>query len=169
MAPKLRTSTPFILGVLLFAASVRSVHAGEPIATTSEHSLPDAIVVEELAAINAERNAVNLPPLILTGDLEAVADARVTALSTAGLLSHTSPDGQDAVTLLEQAGIAFDRVGENLGECEASVADVAATLHGAWMQSPAHRANMLDPGFGRVGMGVVDDGGVVYAAIIFLD
>ena len=169
MAPTLRTSAPFIFGVLLLAASVRIAHAGEPIAATLELALPDAIVLEELAAINAERGAVDLPPLILALELQDVADARAVALSATGQLSHTDPAGQDTVTLLDRAGIAFDRFGENLGECETSVADMAATLHAAWMESPAHRANILDPGFGRVGVGFADDGGVVYAAVIFLD
>jgi uncharacterized protein YkwD len=169
MAPTLRTSAPIILGVLLLAAGAGSARAGEPAAGSPESVRFEAIVLQELDAINTERYAVDLPPLILAAELEAVADARVTAVSAMGQLSHTRPEGQDAVTLLERAGIPFDRFGENLGECESSVADVAAALHAAWMESPAHRANMLDPGFGRVGMGFVDDGGVVYAAIIFLD
>jgi uncharacterized protein YkwD len=169
MAPKLRASAPILLGVLLLVACFRSAHAGGQVAAPPESALPSAVVLEGLAAINAERSVADLPPLILTTDLQEVADARAAALSTAGWLSHSNPPGEDAIALLEGAGIAFERFGENLGECDAAVADVAATLHDAWMESPAHRANMLDPGFGRVGMGFVDNAGIVYAAVIFLD
>jgi uncharacterized protein YkwD len=85
------------------------------------------------------------------------------------MLSHTSPDGPDLVTLLEQAGVAFLRFGENIGRCDAPDTEVSASLHAAWIESAAHRANILDPGFGRVGVGFAEDGGVVYAAVIFLD
>jgi uncharacterized protein YkwD len=169
MAPKLRAFAPIILGVLLLAASVQSAHAGPP--TESSHAPPqfEAIALEELAAINAERGAIDLPPLILAAELQNVADARAAALSATGQLSHTDPAGQDTVTLLDRSGIAFDWFGENLGQCETSVADIVATLHAAWMESAAHRANILDPGFSRVGVGFADDGGAVYAAVIFLD
>jgi uncharacterized protein YkwD len=169
MAPKLRAFAPIILGVLLFAASVQSAHAGHPAESSHAPPLFEAIVLEELAAINVERGVVDVPPLILAAELQDVADARAVAMSANGRLSHTDPAGQDAASLLDRAGIAYDRFGENLGECEASVADIVATLHAAWLESPAHRANILDPGFGRVGVGFAEDGGVVYAAVIFLD
>ena len=45
-------------------------------------------------------------------------------------------------------------VGENL----AAGYDDIATLVDAWMASPGHRANILRPAFGRLGIGIVDGG-----------
>ena len=171
MARVLITVALLTLGVLTLSAGVRSAHADHPITPAAAHgsTLPEAVALAMISAMNAERSAADLPPLTLTTDVQDVAIARAAALSATGLLSHSDPAGHDVVTLLEQAGISFNRFGENLGLSDVSVTDVAATLHAAWMESPDHRANILDLEFRRIGMSLVDDGRAIYAAVVFLD
>ena len=147
------------VSILLLAGGIPRAHAAEG----------PAAAHEELAAMNAERHAGGLPPLSLSAAVQAVATARAAAVAATGVLSHTTPAGQDAATLLAADGVWFDRFGENLGQSAGAVSDVRATLHTAWMGSPAHRANILDPGFRHVGIGFADDGVSVYAAVVFLD
>jgi uncharacterized protein YkwD len=171
MAPTRRTAALLFFGVLLLSACVPSAHADQRMAPAAGDGslVPDAVVLDALDAMNAERSAADLPPLTHTADLQDVADARVAALSATGLLSHSNPDAPDLVVQLDQGEVAFNRFGENIGRCDAPVADVVAALHAAWMESPAHRANILDPGFNRVGIGLAEGGGFTYAAVIFLD
>ncbi|MGD9890100.1 MAG: CAP domain-containing protein [Dehalococcoidia bacterium] len=162
----LLTTALLAFGVLSLIAGAPVAHADHP---TRGSMLPEAVALAELDAMNAERSVLNLPTLILSIDVQDVAIARVAALSDLGLLSHTNPVEHDAVTLLQQAGIPFNWFGENIGRSDLPAADAPATLHAAWMESPAHRANILDPDFRRVGMSFLDDGNAIYAAVVFLD
>ena len=46
----------------------------------------------------------------------------------------------------------YNYVGENIAS--GSAGTLVGTLHNAWMHSDGHRANILAPGFTRVGVGV---------------
>ena len=70
-----------------------------------------------------------------------------------GYFSHVSPDGENLGDRLRKARESYLMAGENLA--------LAPTLHSAHtglMRSPGHRANILRPQFGRVGIGVLDAG-----------
>jgi uncharacterized protein YkwD len=55
-------------------------------------------------------------------------------------------------------------IGENIG-CGVD----ADNLHGMWMSSPGHRANILNPNFDTVGVGVVYARGCLWATVDFAD
>jgi uncharacterized protein YkwD len=64
-----------------------------------------------------------------------------------------SPEGKDLGNRLQQARVRYLSAGENLA--------LAPTLHSAHtglMRSPGHRANILRPQFGRLGIGILDAG-----------
>ena len=76
-------------------------------------------------------------------------------------ISHT-PCGSDVAAPVRRSGYVHARFGENLyvGEFRsASARDVVA----AWLRSPPHRANILDPKFRDVGAALVRADGVFYA------
>jgi hypothetical protein len=58
----------------------------------------------------------------------------------------------------KQAGAHFSLVEENV-----AVGPDPATIHNAWMHSPHHRSNLLNPDVNRVGVAVVASGGTLYA------
>ena len=62
----------------------------------------------------------------------------------------------------KEAGAHFSLVEENV-----AVGPNPATIHNAWMHSPLHRANMLNPDVDRVGIAVVASGGTLYAVADF--
>ena len=67
--------------------------------------------------------------------------------------SHTNPEGQEAFDRMRQAGITYRVAGENL-----ALAQTLPSAHQGLMNSPGHRANILLPRYGRVGIGVLDGG-----------
>jgi uncharacterized protein YkwD len=78
---------------------------------------------------------------------------------------HISPEGKDVGDRLYEKNITYFIAGENL-----ALAPTVSTAHQGLMNSPGHRANILDPQFNQVAVGVIDNG--VYGKIfvqIFTD
>jgi len=94
--------------------------------------------------INAERAAAGLAPLAIDGRLFDSARSWSAVQAAAGDLSH------------DASFFAGDRPG-GAGAVAENVAynTSAATIHARLMQSPAHRANILNPAFNSVGVGEV--------------
>jgi uncharacterized protein YkwD len=66
---------------------------------------------------------------------------------------HVSPEGHDAGDRLNAAEVSYQMAGENL-----ALAPTLQSAHTGLMNSEGHRANILDPDFRRVGIGVIDNG-----------
>jgi uncharacterized protein YkwD len=136
-------------------------------------SLP-AVLASTLCLLNAERVDRGLARLSENGRLATAARRYAGDLVAGGYFSHTGRDGSDVGTRLRRVGyIPADRawaVGENLAWGTGPLATPAAIVR-AWMNSPGHRANVLDPRYREIGLGVVtgnpagaDGVGATYAA-----
>jgi uncharacterized protein YkwD len=80
--------------------------------------------------------------------LARYASTRSAAMAAAKVLSHSGWDRG-----LRNAGLTDEAIGENVAYNYETPADVMA----AWMRSPGHRANILEPLFRRIGVGCVID------------
>lgn len=105
------------------------------------------------ALVNEERQKSNLKPLILDTALTTVARNYSNDMLTRGYFSHYNPEGLSPFDRLAKADISFSAAGENL----ALAPTVEFAMQG-FLNSPGHRANILSPDFGRIGIGVVDGG-----------
>jgi uncharacterized protein YkwD len=106
-----------------------------------------------LEMVNAERSAAGLKPVKPDPDLVRVARGHSQDMLARGYFSHVSPEGDDLNDRLMRSRVGYLTAGENLA--------LAPTLHSAHtglMRSPGHRANILRPQFGRLGIGVLDAG-----------
>jgi uncharacterized protein YkwD len=104
-----------------------------------------------LQRINRERAAVGAPPLRMCATLTRDAQDYAVVLGDRGYISHTGPDGSTLATRAVRAGyVGWTALGENLARGQTSVAEVMA----AWMASPGHRANILNPTYTDVGFGL---------------
>ena len=67
---------------------------------------------------------------------------------------HTRPDGTPCFTVFNELGVneLFSSMGENIAMGHRSPEDVVD----AWMNSPGHRANILDPDYEQLAVGVVE-------------
>jgi uncharacterized protein YkwD len=85
--------------------------------------------------------------------LTAVARQHSADMLARGYFSHYSPEGKTALDRLRAQRIAFLIAGENL-----ALAPTVTVAHTGLMHSPGHRANILRPQFGKVGIGILDAG-----------
>ncbi|MCR4963689.1 MAG: CAP domain-containing protein [Firmicutes bacterium] len=119
-------------------------------------SAVEAYAQQVVDLVNQERAKENLPPLGPDQKLAAAAQVRAGEIMTR--FSHTRPDGRDCFTALAEAGAAYNLAGENIAIGQNTPADVVAD----WMASPGHRANILNPGYSRIGVGVRKNDGNAY-------
>lgn len=104
-----------------------------------------------VAIMNQERANAGVGGISQNASLDAVAQIR--AQEIAQSFSHTRPNGTSCFTVLGENGIAYNYAGENIA---AGYGDPASVMSG-WMNSPGHRANILDGSFGQVGIGYYTD------------
>jgi len=106
-----------------------------------------------LEMINEERAKEGLKLLQADPEMAAVARAHSKDMFARGYFAHNNPDGQDPFDRMEAAKVKFRTAGENL-----ALAQTLEIAHTNLMNSPGHRANIMNPAFGRVGIGVLDGG-----------
>ncbi len=73
-------------------------------------------------------------------------------------ISHQYPGEAELAARGKAAGARFSLIEENVAE-----AQTAVRIHNAWMNSPGHRANLLDPNVNAVGISVLRRDGQLYA------
>lgn len=111
-----------------------------------------------LCLINAERTRRGLGRLRSVDALDDVSAAYARRMVRQDFFEHTSPDGGTFVSRIKSTGYlrgAIRRwsIGENIAWGTGWRAAPAAVV-ASWMRSPGHRANILNPGFTELGLGV---------------
>lgn len=116
--------------------------------------LPDTNASEEtsfaqqiLTLVNKERAKAGLKEVILDENLEKAAAVRAREIERT--FSHTRPDGSSFSTVLKDMGVTYKGAGENIAWGQKSPQEVME----GWMNSPGHRANILNPQFTKLGVG----------------
>ncbi|MFF9818236.1 CAP domain-containing protein [Streptomyces sp. NPDC014006] len=104
---------------------------------------------EVLRLVNEERAKAGLAPLAANSALTGLAENFSDDMAARGFFDHTDPDGHTPWDRAAKAGIT-GLGGENIARGQADPAAVVA----AWMDSPGHRANILNPDFKTLGVGV---------------
>jgi len=112
---------------------------------------------------NIERARFGVHPLGTIPGLIGAAQLRT--VETTVFWSHTRPDGRDPFTVLPEFNVSFRWAGENIAWGQTSPAMVVQ----GWMNSPGHRANMLNTNFNNLGVGVVESGSRLYWVQLFTD
>lgn len=106
-----------------------------------------------LEKINTERTKINIAPLKSDILIRNVARIHSRDMLLSGYFSHNSQDGKTLVDRLTAANANFRQVAENI-----ALAPSVDLVHTGLMNSPRHKANILDPNFTRVGIGVMNAG-----------
>lgn len=105
-----------------------------------------------IAFTNEERIKNNLSPYRENELLNAAALMKVKNMFDLQYFAHMSPEGKDVSALAKDSGYKYIVVGENLAM--GNFKDDKALVD-AWMASPGHRANILDPKFIDTGVAVM--------------
>jgi uncharacterized protein YkwD len=108
---------------------------------------------EMLQMINEERQKRGLKILVADTEMLQVARAHSQDMFAKGYFAHDDLNGKDPFDRMRAANIHFETAGENL-----ALAQTVEIAHVNLMNSPGHRANILNPSFGRVGIGILDGG-----------
>jgi len=106
-----------------------------------------------LDLVNQERESRGLKPLAADPELTEVARRHSADMFARGYFAHDTPEGITPFDRMREANVRFATAGENL-----ALAPTIPVAHNGLMNSPGHRANILRPEFGRVGIGIMDGG-----------
>ena len=113
---------------------------------------PD-LEIKMLELVNRERTKRGLKPLQWDPEILPVARAHSQDMFVRGYFSHYTLEGKDPFDRMKAAGIKYYSAGENL-----ALGPSLSICHEGLMNSPGHRANILNPTYGRVGIGILDGG-----------
>lgn len=106
-----------------------------------------------LNLINAERKKAGLQPLAIDMRLVTISRLKSKDMIDKNYFSHTSPTYGSPFDMLKAHGVSYRYAGENLAG-----ASTVERAHTNLMNSPGHRANILNPNYNYVGIGIVDGG-----------
>ncbi len=109
--------------------------------------------IKMLEMVNKERIKAGLKPLKADPEMSRVARAHSRDMFVRGYFAHNTPEGKTPFDRMRAAGVQFSAAGENL-----ALAQTLEIAHTNLMNSPGHRANILHPSFGRLGIGILDGG-----------
>ncbi|MCK8436022.1 CAP domain-containing protein [Streptomyces sp. D2-8] len=108
-----------------------------------------AAAAQVLSLVNEERAKVGCSPVAANSALADLAQSYSEDMAARGFFDHTDPGGRTPWDRAEKAGIS-NLGGENIARGQAD----AAAVMDAWMNSPGHRANILNCDFKTLGVGV---------------
>ena len=105
-----------------------------------------------LAGTNNQRSSNGLGALAINAQLNQAAQAKANDMVSRDYWSHNTPEGNPPWVFFTNAGYQYQTAGENLAY-GFNTYDDAIT---GWMNSPGHRANILNTSYLEVGFGVAN-------------
>lgn len=110
---------------------------------------------EVLDLTNKERAKAGLTPLKADdSNLNKAAHAKSVDMNTKNYFSHNSPTYGTPFEMMKTFGVNYKSAGENIAQGQKTPQEVVT----AWMNSPGHRANIMNASFTHLGVGFVKDG-----------
>ncbi len=118
----------------------------------SQEATPSEYEMEVLRLVNIEREKVGVKPLEFGYFIYDCAKLR--AQECDSNFSHTRPDGTSCFTVFDELGVEelYSALGENIAWGHRTPEHVM----NAWMNSPGHRANILDDRFDYIAIGTYE-------------
>jgi len=108
---------------------------------------------EMFKMVNKERRERGVRELEWAPEIVPVARSHAMDMWQRQYFGHVTPDGKDVGNRLDEGGVGFLLAGENL-----ALAPTLETAHTGLMNSEGHRTNILEDDFGKLGIGVIDNG-----------
>lgn len=112
----------------------------------------DISVPKLLEDTNKKRLDNGLPPLVMNDELSQAAAGKAADMFGNNYWAHVSPSGKTPWDFIVGAGYSYIYAGENLAK---DFQDSQGVVD-AWMNSPSHRENLLQPKFQEIGFAVVN-------------
>ncbi|WP_331709960.1 CAP domain-containing protein [Paenibacillus swuensis] len=99
--------------------------------------------------VNQERAKAGLSPLVSDAPLAKMAYDKAVDMENNRYFDHNSPTYGSPFDMMKTYGIQYNTAGENIATGQTSAQQVMTD----WMNSPGHRANILNSGFTKIGVG----------------
>ncbi len=141
---RLRVQSTFFA---LIAIVIASVLVNIP--TASAQTSTATYQAQVLSLVNKHRRAAGCRDLVNNSALASAAQAHASDMARNNYFSHTSRNGTSFTTRITNAGYRYSRAAENI----AAGYRTPETVVAGWMQSPGHRANILDCRLTQSGVG----------------
>jgi len=106
-------------------------------------------IIQIVALTNIERAKAGLQPLTLNSQLVATAQGHSEDMAINDFFSHTGLDGDRLSDRAKQNNYDYRALGENIAVGQRTPEQVVQ----AWLASPGHRKNILNPNFAEIGIG----------------
>ncbi len=154
----------FLIALYLSPMIVRLSHAEPPVDESTARQQLEAALLQE---VNELRQRYHLIPLQRSAELDGVARGHSDDMARRNFMSHVTPEGANPVDRMHRAGLAgFTLAAENLGRTDVQSAPAREIVR-AWLDSSAHRENLLAPHFNTTGIGVTRaaDGGLLFTQV----
>lgn len=147
----MKTKFKFYLLLLLVLILGCGREPTEP--TTDNKTQIEKMELDLLALTNNARTENSLATLTMNDKLRSVARAHSEDMRDRDFFSHTNPDGKSPFDRLNDAGITYSTAGENIAY-NSGYSDPANQAHNQWMNSPGHKANILNSSYTQIGIGI---------------
>ena len=154
------------LAAAALTGAAGAVHLDRPVQGGSSVSAgiqSSSAASEVVRLTNSARSQNGYAALVEDGALSEAAAVR--AREIARSFSHTRPSGASFSSALSESGVSYLRAGENIASGQKSASEVV----NAWMNSPGHRANILNSSYSRIGSASVNIDGTLYWVQLFAD
>lgn len=140
------TGALFAIGLFIGLLSLTSIIKNFTLEKSNILSEVYPAIVASLT--NQDREEYQLGTLKYNTLLEAAAKKKAQDMISKSYFAHTSPEGKKPWDWIKEAGYNYEYAGENLAINFSDSIDV----HKAWMNSPGHRANILNKNYTEVGI-----------------
>lgn len=154
------------LAAAALTGAAGAVHLDRPVQGSSSVSAgiqSSSAASEVVRLTNSARGQNGYAALVEDGALSEAAAVR--AREIARSFSHTRPSGASFSSALSESGVSYLWAGENIASGQKSASEVV----NAWMNSPGHRANILNSSYSRIGSASVNIDGTLYWVQLFAD
>jgi uncharacterized protein YkwD len=162
------------LGVAAFLAGADTalyiLRKKPPVQRNASTAVESATIAQRAVDLaNSERAAAGLEVLATPDNLKECSRIRVGYMASHHTIEHRDESGSVGTqAILDAWGVPYVYWGENTGRLSMLANDPAGEMHRAWMSSPLHSANILDPRFTRIGVSVqLGDDGALYFCTVF--
>lgn len=118
--------------------------------SNGKHSL-SAAEIQMVELVNKERQAAGLKPLQIDVDLAYVARVKSQDMNDNKYFSHNSPTYGSPFEMMTKFGIKYRGAAENIAKNSS-----LQGAHTSLMNSSGHRANIMNPNYTHIGIGIVN-------------
>lgn len=138
-----------LLSILLLTVKIAAISmvAVGPVVTVDASAITASTVI---SLTNAARVEGGLDQLTNNSLLASAAQAKANDMLAKQYFAHNTPSGETPWTFIKATGYSYVTAGENLAIDFAE----AESVQSAWMNSPGHRANIMNKAFQEIGIGI---------------